>query len=164
MPVFIDDYNYNMNGVDLANQFGQAYDTQRIAYRIWFPLMHWAFDQAATNAYKLATEGGTWTHGHLEFRRALYTKLLAYSKLVKPQVSRDPEPHNRVSRPTRQSCAWCCKIAAVRRKLQTMFEGQDAAGMQVLSEMSDIKRPNTSWGGCDYCEVPLCKTGVCWIK
>ena len=73
-----------MNGVDLANQFRQVYDTQRIAYQIWFPLMHWAFDQAAINAYKLATVGKTWTQGHLEFRRALYTKLLMYSELVKP--------------------------------------------------------------------------------
>jgi len=52
--------------------------------RIWFPLMHWEFDQAAINAYKLATVGKTWTQGHLEFQRALYTKLLAYSELVKP--------------------------------------------------------------------------------
>jgi hypothetical protein len=44
IPTLINDYNYNMNGMDLANQFRQAYDTQRIAYRIWFPLMHWAFD------------------------------------------------------------------------------------------------------------------------
>ena len=37
----------------VANQFREAYDTQRISYRIWFPLMHWVLDQAATNAYKL---------------------------------------------------------------------------------------------------------------
>src|SRR4051812_35258160 len=82
IPTFIDDYNHNMNGVDLAYQFRQVYDTQRISYRIWFPLMHWVFDQAATNAYKLAITSKTWTQGHLEFRRAIYTKLLAYSKVV----------------------------------------------------------------------------------
>ena len=32
IPSFIDDYNHNMNSVDLANQFRQAYDTQQIAY------------------------------------------------------------------------------------------------------------------------------------
>ena len=30
---WVDDYNYHMNFVDLANQFRQIYDTQRIAYR-----------------------------------------------------------------------------------------------------------------------------------
>ena len=61
IPTLIDDYNHNMNGVDFANQFRQVYDTQRITYRIQFPLMHWAFDQAAVNAYKLATVGNLWT-------------------------------------------------------------------------------------------------------
>jgi hypothetical protein len=166
IPVFIDDYNHNMNGVDLANQFRQPYDTQRISYRIWFPLMHWIFDQAATNAYILAITLKTWPQGHLEFRRAIYTKLLVYSKLVKPQVWRDPGPHKWITRPTRQACVWCSKIAEVKRKLQAMLKGENEAGIQVLKELelSDIKRPSKSWAGCGYCEVPLCKTGVCWTK
>jgi len=40
IPIFIDDYNCNMNGVDLANQHREAYDTQRIAYRVWWPIFH----------------------------------------------------------------------------------------------------------------------------
>ena len=166
IPTFIDDYNHNMNGVDLANQFRQVYDTQRIAYRIWFPLMHWAFDQAAINAYKLATVGKTWTQGHLEFRRALYTKLLVYSELVKPQLWKDLGPHNWTSQPTHQSCVWCCKVNKVRRELQTMLEGQEGAGREILKELKlpDIGRPNTSWGGCSYCDIPLCKTSGCWVK
>ena len=36
----VDDYNYHMNSVDLANQHRQPYDTQRIAYRTWIPLLH----------------------------------------------------------------------------------------------------------------------------
>ena len=112
--------------------------------------MHWAFDQAAINAYKLITVGKTWTQGHLEFRRALYTKLLVYSELVKPQLWKDLGPHNWTSRPTRQSCVWCCKVNKVRRELQTMLEGQEGAGREILKELKlpDIGRPNTSWGGC----------------
>jgi hypothetical protein len=64
---WVDDYNHNMNSVDLANQFRQVYYTQRISYRILFLLMHWALDQAAINAYKLATIGKTWTKEHFEF-------------------------------------------------------------------------------------------------
>jgi len=74
--------------------------------------------------------------------------------------------HNWISRPTRQTCVWCSKIAEVKKKLQAVLESQNEAGMQVLKELSqsDIKRPNKSWGGCGYCEVPLCKSGVCWTK
>ncbi len=72
--IFINDYNANMNGVDLANQHREA-----IAYRTWLLLFHWILDQAVINAYKLAKAKGTWK-SHLEFRRDLYTKLLAYSK------------------------------------------------------------------------------------
>src|SRR5438270_537665 len=32
IPSFIDDYNHYMNSVNLANQYRQAYDTQKIAY------------------------------------------------------------------------------------------------------------------------------------
>ena len=41
---WVDDYNHNMNSVDLANQFRQPYDTQQIAYRTWIPLFHWILD------------------------------------------------------------------------------------------------------------------------
>ena len=86
---WVDDYNHYMNSVDLANQFRQAYDTQRIAYQTWIPLLHWILDQAAINAYKLANIARTWPNSdhhsvYLEFQRALYNKLLSYSKLVKP--------------------------------------------------------------------------------
>jgi hypothetical protein len=33
ISTFIDDYNYNMNSVDLTNQHQQLYNTQQIAYR-----------------------------------------------------------------------------------------------------------------------------------
>jgi hypothetical protein len=56
---WVDDYNHNMNSVDLANQFQQSYDTQQIAYCTWIPLFHWILDQAAINAYKLALTAGT---------------------------------------------------------------------------------------------------------
>lgn len=82
-----DDYNHNMNSIDLANQFRQAYDTQQVAYRTWVPLLHWVLDQAAINAFKIAVIlkiQPTDEHSvHLEFRWALYRRLLDYSK---PQI------------------------------------------------------------------------------
>ena len=99
IPSFIDDYNHHMNSVDLANQYRQAYDTQKIAYQIWIPLLHWVLDQAAINAYKLASVGKAWLESHVEFRRELYRKLLDHSKLLEPQRWREPGPHNWVVRP-----------------------------------------------------------------
>jgi hypothetical protein len=82
---WVDDYNHNMNSVDLANQFRQPYNTQRIAYWTWMPLLYWVLDQAAINAFKIAVLLGAQpkdNHStHLEFRRALYQRLLDYSKL-----------------------------------------------------------------------------------
>jgi len=59
IPTWVDDYNHNMNSVDLANQHRQPYDTQQIAYRTWILLLHWILDQAAINAYKLTIVGKT---------------------------------------------------------------------------------------------------------
>jgi len=79
IPAWVNDYNHNMNAIDLANQHHQPYDTQRIAYCTWIPLLHWILDQAAINAYKLAVVRKSWSETHLKFRRALYSKLLDYS-------------------------------------------------------------------------------------
>jgi hypothetical protein len=51
----MDDYNHNMNSVDLTDQDRQPYDIQQVVYRTWIPILHWILDQAAINAYKLAT-------------------------------------------------------------------------------------------------------------
>ncbi len=74
---WVDDYNHYMNSVDLANQFRQSYDTQKIVYRTWILFLYWVLDQAAINIYKLAIVGKSWlkdNSAHLEFRRALYTE------------------------------------------------------------------------------------------
>ena len=133
----VDNYNYNMNSIDLANQFRQAYDTQRIAYRIWIPLLYWILDQAAINAYKIAIISKTWSKkddsAHLEFRRLLYEKLLDYSKLVDPQLWKEPRPHKWMDRPTRQSCAMCCRRDMLKKKF--MAE-QEAVGIYIFKPSS----------------------------
>jgi hypothetical protein len=53
IPVYINDYNLNINAVDLANQFREAYEIQRIGYRTWLPLFYWILNQAVINTYKL---------------------------------------------------------------------------------------------------------------
>ena len=119
IPVVIDDYNGNMNGVDLANQLRSVYDTQRMAYRTWLPLFYWILDQSAINAYILAKTKGTWKKDkHLEFRRELYTKLLAYSDRLNPPKHRDAVSHHWVVFDKRRVCGWCSKLATVKREVK----------------------------------------------
>ena len=35
IPLFIDDYNYYIRGVNLANQFKAAYETYKATFRNW---------------------------------------------------------------------------------------------------------------------------------
>ena len=40
IPCFINDYNYYIGGVDLANQFRESYETHRATLRNWWPLFY----------------------------------------------------------------------------------------------------------------------------
>jgi hypothetical protein len=144
-----------MNAIDLANQHRQPYDTQRIAYRTWIPLLHWILDQAAINAYKLAVVGKSWSETYLKFRRALYSKLLDYSQNKRPWTKLGP--HSWVQRPKRQGCAMCCKKEGLKRELA---DHQERAGIEIFQVNS--KRPASVFSGCGYCDVPLCKTTNCF--
>jgi hypothetical protein len=162
-PAFIDDYNHHMNSVDLANQHRQPYNTQQIAYRTWILLLHWLLDQAAINAYKLAAIGKTWPNkdlDHLEFRRALYRKLLDYSKLVDPQLWKEPGPHKWADRPTRQCCVMCCRRDKLKKKF---LAEQEAVGIHIFKPANTgPKRPSQCQSGCGYCDVALCRMSTCF--
>jgi hypothetical protein len=144
-----------MNSVDLANQHRQPYNTQRIAYRTWVPLLHWILDQAAINAYKLAVESGSGPEGnsgHLKFRRGLYSKLLNYSK---PWTQAGP--HNWMQRPNRQLCVMCIKREKLKRRLN---RAQEEAGIEIFR--AEVNAVRQVWSGCGSCNVPLCKTTNCF--
>jgi hypothetical protein len=55
LPVIlpIDDYNYNMNGVDIADQLRAEMSTYRITRRSWFPYWFWLLDTTIVNAFLL---------------------------------------------------------------------------------------------------------------
>jgi len=120
IPCFIDDYNYNIGGVDLANQFRESYETHRATLRNWWPLFYWLIDVACINVYRLYvlhTEGKK-SMPHLQFRTELYCKLFKYATKAQLQSlkvelggkrvfgSDLPHIHYWEKRP-RSSCVWC---------------------------------------------------------
>ena len=50
---FIDDYNYHMGGVDIADQLRPYYCTQQHSCRNWYPLFYWLLDTTLVNAYRI---------------------------------------------------------------------------------------------------------------
>jgi hypothetical protein len=85
IPVFIDDYNHNIRGVDIANQLREAYKTHRATQRNWWPLFYWLIDVVVINSYRLyrVHVGNESPLTYLEFRTTLYTTLLGSSLDVK---------------------------------------------------------------------------------
>ena len=153
-PAWINNYNHNMNTVDLANQHRQPYNTQRISYQTWIPLLHWILDQAAINAYKLAVRK-TQSETYLNFRRALYTALLDYSQKKRPWT--EAGPHCQVDLPKQQICAKCSKREKRRKQLAIY---QERAGIEVFK--ANFKHPTAVSSSCGYCDVLLCKATNCF--
>lgn len=53
IPQFIDDYNYYMGGVDIADQLRSYYPTQQRSCRNWYPLFYWLLDTTLVNCYRI---------------------------------------------------------------------------------------------------------------
>ena len=165
IPTFIDDYNHFMGGVDLANQFREAYELHRTTLRTWWPLFYWLIDVICVNAYRLyvlhTTEHSPETPllSHLQFRTELYCQLLRYSIAVQQIQLRMTLPGQRtfgsnlpylhilVQMP-RATCVWCFYKLKSNRIL----------GIQ------DKKALKRSCFGCQFCNVQLCKEGSCWVE
>ena len=87
IPRFIDDYNHNIGGVDLANQYREAYKTYKPSLRNWWPLFYWLINVCCINAYRLYVlhTDDTKKLTHAQFRVELYSKLFKYSSKAKLQ-------------------------------------------------------------------------------
>ena len=82
IPHYINDYNFNMGGVDIADQHRSAFKTQRKAIRNWYPNWYWMLDHAYINAFKVGahTPGKHWTkRQHKDFRELLYQELFTFT-------------------------------------------------------------------------------------
>jgi hypothetical protein len=186
IPVFIDDYNHFMGGVDIADQFRAYYSTQRISFRSWYPLFFWILDTAILNAYligkKLCSDDYM---SHKEFRVALWQKLFSYSVYISTSERLEKfYPSNTPLIP----CVFSSETSInIESNIQPSTEGQlrehkwkalgrriscyycrsvnsNSKGKRIFG--SDIplnrQKPKQSLWGCSICDVALCTNGDCW--
>jgi hypothetical protein len=88
IPIFINDYNHYINGVDLANQYRSSYEIHLKGYRNWLPLLYFFINAAVVNAWRIQyiykqQHGATRLPAQLFFRERLYQQLFSFG----------PEPH-----------------------------------------------------------------------
>lgn len=69
IPQFINDYNFNMNGVDRADQLVAAYAMNHKCRRTWLPLLLYCINIARINSYICHRELGG-EQSHLQFTMA----------------------------------------------------------------------------------------------
>ena len=83
IPIFIDDYNYRIRAVNIANQLRESYETHKTSFRNWWPLFYWLIDVIVINSYRLyqvhmAQLSQESRFSHLEFRISLYNYLFGF--------------------------------------------------------------------------------------
>ena len=85
IPRAINDYNYHMGGVDIADQLRAGFSTQQRGVKPWRPLFYWLLDTTIVNAFRLSEHQRKATLGsakdkvrsaHRDFRIALVSELL----------------------------------------------------------------------------------------
>ena len=89
IPTFIDDYNYHMGAVDIADQLRSYYCTQQTARRNWYPLFYWLLDTTIVNAYRMQrilSPGRKYKSQHFHFRLQLANTLIE-TGLMQSQLS-----------------------------------------------------------------------------
>ncbi len=102
IPRYIDDYNYNMGGVDIADQHRAAYSSQRKALRNWIPTWYWMVDSVVVNAFKIGVfiPGKYWNRRQYRaFRERLWQELLEFSEEAAVKKQQDMLLIQRLERP-----------------------------------------------------------------
>ncbi|RPB02906.1 hypothetical protein L873DRAFT_1761793 [Choiromyces venosus 120613-1] len=75
IPVIIDNYSHNMNGVNLADQLCASYPTQLTSLHNWLPLFFWILDTSVINSfilYCLSHPNAKHHQFHLDLLTALF--------------------------------------------------------------------------------------------
>ena len=83
IPRYINEYNFNMRGVDIADQYQQAYTTQRKSMRNWLPKQYWMIDHTCINTFKIDIYASCSHWGkkqHQAFRELLWQELFKFTE------------------------------------------------------------------------------------
>ena len=114
IPVFIDDYNQHMGGVDIADQLRSYYSTQLKACRNWLPLFFWLLDTTIINSYRIRKTLFPNRKGrshHYLFREDLADKLIEHGLYTIRNTDRSsseptapPAPHTESERSNSYAC------------------------------------------------------------
>jgi hypothetical protein len=178
IPTFIDDYNYHMGGVDLANQYRASYETHKTVFRSWFCIFTALLDIIIVNAYRIsyiaAQQRGVSPNKlpkHVDFRRKLYIQLFSYSSDPTiqrgRQIERAPPLKSRVTglhewtiRAKRTGCLQCRIDIGATKKLRSQ-------GLPVVYKphtVGIVGRATVTNRGCKQCDVALCVRRGCWER
>ncbi|KAF2813863.1 uncharacterized protein BDZ99DRAFT_553863 [Mytilinidion resinicola] len=181
IPVFIDEYNLWMCGVDIADQLRSCYSTNRVHRKTWKPLFSFLFDTAVGNSYMLSSyrrdpgsnDRQLRQDSHLQFCRDLRDALLHAS--VRTQQQKQAYKANSFMditwRPVREHLheklwqkqqPFCAACTRGKRSTATPH-----LALEAQRERKGWKRrhrpPRTSYG-CSVCRIPLCTRGKCWAE
>jgi hypothetical protein len=89
IPLCIYDYNFNMNGVDIADQLRSYYATHMISRRTWYPIFFWVLDTILINSYIIYGDHASAEKdlSHKEFRMRV-----GWDLILKGAVQKRKEP------------------------------------------------------------------------
>jgi Transposase IS4 len=170
IPGMVDDYNYSMNGVDIADQLRAQLKTQTRSRRSWLPLHYWMLDTALVNSYQLwrwhkesllkpgEKQKRSDRADHAEFRYAIVKGLLKPSK---PRISaRTAKKGHQDLAPLFQLPVEYHQLVSNRKSLWCYY-----CRLKGMEAKKARERPPEQWRSrweCSLCKVQLCKKKGCF--
>ena len=176
VPIFIDDYNHHMGGVDQGDQLRSAYAWQHRWRQGPTQALTWGFllGTVLVNAFKIDSEFGLWKNprrSHRDWRDALATQI--FEKYSSPAGSRqrarpgifldcinmkvDIKAHRHGNRGKRA----VCKVCNARRLAAKKRAQRQPLGVLDTNALSQFSTARTPWG-CLDCNVAICRGALCW--
>jgi hypothetical protein len=164
-------YNYNMNYVDLGDQYQSSRSGLRRFKRGGYQAIdQWILEVILTNCLLIARKSGATYRNQHVFRIQLFESLLELGKGA-PGARKRTVPHSKgefiqvpldqhhlEKMPTKRDCAYCKGGTAMDRPPKRVALAQIAANQGRQS----IRR--TSTFGCKICNIALCKNSSCFDR
>ena len=184
IPIFIDNYNHYIGGVDQVDQLGSYYNTQKKHLKTWKPLWHFLLDIAITNTYKIHHSCSRRTtyiyYSHKDFRIKLATDLFSHSERVskgRPPPVHKPltyyvlpdqaSEHQYTTLGSKVRTYFVC-LTAGRRPPPTTMKRKALGDLSVnvgrpreLAKKRKVSMKRTTYGYI-LCNIYICKNGSCW--